>query len=337
MSSFGSGLDSALDIISKWATGELVFQLCHASYRDLLERGAPLREIATRDGIDEQLLEAFLSSLAREGIVEWHGDTVRFSPRGEQLCRYSGWFTLFIGGYGRLFRNVDSILHGHYDGPRRDGRYVGIGSCLISQYDAIPLTCRLMARTRPHAEFVVDCGCGAALSLVSLCEAMPHLRAIGVEENAESCMEGRRVVAARGMEARIEIVNSDIRNFVPPESPDFIMFSFVLHELVAQLGEDGLVAFLRGLGARFPESYLLAIEVDDASKSNPDVFESGIGRGYYNYYFMLHPFTNQRLLSDSQWQRIFESAGYRLIDRQIVDPEVDSSGLEIGYVLAPRG
>src|SRR5207237_10425964 len=119
----------------------------------------------------------------------------------------------------------------------------------------------------------------------------PELYAIGVEENTEACEAGRRLVAERGLKDRITLVNRDILSYDPTAVPDFIIFAFVLQELVEQVGERQLVAFLATLRREFPGSHVIVIEVDDVSATDPGAFATPMGRGFYNYYFMLHPFT----------------------------------------------
>jgi 2-ketoarginine methyltransferase len=335
MSEFLEGLLESTDMISRWATAEILFQLCHAPYLERLRQGASTADIASEFHLDPELFDVYVTALEREGVVTRENRIVKLSILGNRLCRYVGWFTLLVGGYGVLFRNVNKILDGTYDGPRRDANWVGIGSCSMSQYDCIPLTKQLMDQVKPDAKRVLDYGCGNAQYLVSFCERYPHLKAIGVEENKQACEAGRRLLMERGLEDRITLVNSDVLSYEPDEPPDFILFAFVLQEIVAQSGEAAVIELLRGLAEKFPSRHILVVEVDDVTKTNPEIFETPIGRGFYNYYFMLHPFTHQKLLPNQEWKALFARAGFSVIAQQAVDRAVDPSGLEIGYVLQP--
>jgi 2-ketoarginine methyltransferase len=337
MNDFAPGLLTTVDMLSRWVTAELLFQLCHAPYLERLRSGDEPAAFARDFGLDPDLFEVYLCSLQREGIVETDGKRVRLSELGSRYCRYAGWITLFVGGYGTLFRNVDAILRGTHRGARRDAGWVGIGSCLMSQFDSIPLTGALIERVRPDAALVLDYGCGNALSIVTLCERNPRLRAIGVEESAVACEAARRLVAERGLDDRVSVVNADVLSYEPTCTPDIVVFAFVLQELAGQSGEAELIGFLSKLGRSFPRSHVVVIEVDDVSKTDPGVFETPMGRGFYNYYFMLHPFTDQRLLPDAAWRRIFAEAGFTVVAREVVDRDIDPSGLEVGYVLEPAG
>lgn len=336
MNAFLEGLYPSLDLVSRWITAELALGLCHAPYRDLLARGARPGEIAARDGVDEDKLRALLASLEREGLVELDGDIARLSEAGRRLCEYTGWLTLFVGGYAPLFRNVDGILRGSYRGPLRDGRLVGVGSCMISEHLSIPVTRRLMAQIRPTAKFIVDSGCGNAQYLVSFCERYPELRAVGVDQSEEACAEARRLIAAKGLEDRVSVLCGDILDYDGADVPDFVIFAFILHEIVGRVGEAGLVDFLDSLRRRYPDTDLIVIEVDDQTSTNPDVFRTPMGRGYYNYYFLIHALTHQRLLPDARWRELFDQAGFALLSHKVIDPSLDPSGLEVYYALRPR-
>jgi 2-ketoarginine methyltransferase len=63
--------------------------------------------------------------------------------------------------------------------------------------------------------------------------------------------------------------------------------------------------------------------------------QSDVGLGYYNPYFLLHPFTNQRLLPKRSWDKIFVEAGYEIVIDEVTSPKADPTGLGICYVLKP--
>jgi 2-ketoarginine methyltransferase len=59
----------------------------------------------------------------------------------------------------------------------------------------------------------------------------------------------------------------------------------------------------------------------------------GLGLAYYNPYSTLHPFTLQKLESPSFWEAVFHDAGLKILACLTTDTNVDSTGLEIGYLL----
>ena len=161
------------------------------------------------------------------------------------------------------------------------------------------------------------------------------MTAVGVDPSGEAVAEGRKLIKEKELEDRITLVTSGALDFEVEETPDFIMFCFVLHELYGQYGEAEVIRYLSRLGEKFPSTHILVVEVDyDLSKK--DAIYSKAGLGYYNPYFMLHPLTEQQLLPDREWRRVFSSAGFEVIKSELVDPEVDPTGLEIGYALKYR-
>jgi hypothetical protein len=63
------------------------------------------------------------------------------------------------------------------------------------------------------------------------------------------------------------------------------------------------------------------------------VMRTPVGLGYYNPYYFLRPFTRQKLVSEATWDTLFARAGFRLVAKKKLDPAVDPTGLEIGWVL----
>jgi 2-ketoarginine methyltransferase len=110
---------------------------------------------------------------------------------------------------------------------------------------------------------------------------------------------------------------------------------FVLHEILGQEGEAGLIKFLSQLTDRFPDICIIVIEVDNVI-DNPRLMQHGLSLAYYNPYYLLHPFTNQRLESQAFWDNLFEKCQLKILAKEAIDPRVDSTGLEIGYLLQKR-
>jgi 2-ketoarginine methyltransferase len=260
--------------------------------------------------------------------------TYRLSDYGARFGLYRGWFNILIGGYGSVFSNIGTMLQEGTGAARRDGKWVGIGSCQISQYDTIPMTLELIRRVKPSAASIVDFGCGNALYLCTLARELEGIQAVGIEPNRAAYEAGLAQVAELGLQHRVRLVNADALDYQMREEPDFILMGFVLHEMVAQIGREALIAYLRQMRMKFANSYLMVMEVD-YDIDNHAVMRSPVGLGYYNPYFLLHPFTNQRLLPKQRWDAIFASAGYEIVLYEVTSPKADPTGLGICYVLKP--
>ncbi len=246
-----------------------------------------------------------------------------------------GWYVMLIGGYATTFLQMGDRLKAGSGWATRNATQVGVGSCGISHFDAIPLTRSLMAKAPTACTRLLDLGCGNGLYLAEFCKALPHIHAWGAEPDRGGYEEAAALVEREGLSDRIRISHSGAVEFLDSEfdfTPDFIVLGFVLHEILGQSGRQAVVDFLRKIIRRFPDINIIIIEVDNQFH-NPRAMRHGLSLAYYNPYYLLHCFTNQKLIEDAEWQEIFSEAGLSLITRETTSDQVDSTGLEIGYLL----
>jgi 2-ketoarginine methyltransferase len=251
------------------------------------------------------------------------------------LAPYRGWFDFFIGGYGGTFRDIGTAIKAGSGDPGRDYRHVSIGSCEISRYDAIPLTKRLMNVVPGDHKLVIDLGCGNGMYLTTFCEETPNIRAIGVEAHVESCEAASAHIRQRQMDDRIKVVYSDAVPFFKTyqgETPDFILFGFVLHDILGNQGRGALMELFTEIAARFPDSHVIVVETDYDLRKEA-VLQSPVGKGYYNPYFLTQAVTNQKLQTRDSWREIFAEGGFEIMAEKTVDHLVDPSDLEVGFLL----
>jgi 2-ketoarginine methyltransferase len=329
-----------LDYVKGFVGAKVIFQMLKLGVFDDLLESMSLEEIAVKRSLDAYLLRTVFEYLAVEGLLlkEIHGDAVSFrlSGYGSRIKHYEGWFNILIGGYDNIFSNVGAMLQEGIAGYKRDGMWVGIGSCQISKYDTIPITKAFIKSVKPDAKHIVDFGCGNALYLCALAKELDGIRAIGIEPDKSAYEAGLKKVAEMGLQEQVSLVNVDALDYEIKEKPDFILFGFVLQEIVSQIGRPAFIEYLSKLGRKFADSYLMVMEVD-YDIDNRNVMQSPMGRGYYNPYFLLHPFTNQLLLPKKEWDEIFDEAGYDIVRDEVTSPKADPSGFGICYVLKYRG
>jgi 2-ketoarginine methyltransferase len=334
---FGLDRDRFLEYIRGFAASSVIFALLKEGVLESLPDEFTADDIAQRHAFQPRLCEALFAYLVVEGIVDGQrrGDGIvaySLTRFGKQIQVFEGWFNLLIGGYRDVFANVLTVLR---DGPQeslRNRPLVGIGSCQISRFDALPLALSLIMEVNPAAERIVDVGCGDATFLSDLCDSLPAVSAVGIEPSENVLAEARNVIRTRGLEGRVGLVLSDASSYRSAVSPDFFLFSFVLQEILGQVGEATLIRYLVELRSNFPQARLLVIEVD-YRLDDLATLRSPIGLGYYNPYYLLHPLTQQELLPASRWDHVFSESGYRVVLRKLVDPSVDPSGLEFGVIL----
>ena len=292
--------------------------------------------IAGSLGLQQARVEALLAFLAVEGVVaDANGDGQAFvlTERGRGYGEFRAWYELLIGGYGAVFAGLTEGLVPGGEVPRRRGESVASGSAGISLACSLPMVRRLLARLPAPPELILDVGCGSPEYLRAICSD-PSCRGIGVEPDGGAVEAGRRRLAETGDAGRIEILQGDAATCFEllDVEPDVVITAFVLHEVLGQSGEDAVRAYLRRVFAAAPAAHLLVIEVD-LRQGDPSVMQHGYARSYYNGYYLLHPFTDQRLAPRAYWEELFESEGLEVAFSDTTDRAIDSTGLELGYLL----
>lgn len=297
---------------------------------------ATLEELAECHNMDSERLAVFCSYLRNEGYLDIQDGQVSLSRKGAAMDEFRPWYTMLVGGYAESFMQVGEKLQRGSGSASRDLPHVGIGSCGISHYDAIPLTRSLMNRVPGQCTRMLDMGCGNGRYLVEFCQALPEIDiAWGVEPSLGSCQDAIGMVERAGLQDRINIIHSPAIEFLDADysyQPNFAVLGFVLHEILGQEGRDGVRQFINKLMRRFPEMHLIIIEVDNQI-DHPDFMKHGLSQAYYNGYYLLHPFTNQRLETTVFWEELFAECELEVIAKEFTNPTVDSTQLEVGYLL----
>jgi len=301
--------------------------------------GMPVTEVAGALDMNPDRLLGFLLYLANEDIVSVDGETVALTARARAFEEFRPWYTIMVGGYSTTLDQLGGALKNGAESCTRDGRCVAMGSCGISRYDGIPMTRSLLASAAVRTRTVLDLGCGNGLYLVEFCRQLPDLTAWGVEPDRGGFEEAQSLIHATGMTDRVRLSNLTAAEFLsdPPRDcdPDLIVFGYVLQEILGQDGEDAVIDLLRSTVTRFPLINVVVIEVANEIR-NPSVMRHGLARNFWNTYFLVHSFTRQRLETRAFWERLFDRAGLTCHQRVTTPLSVDSTGLELGYLLRGR-
>lgn len=303
---------------------------------DFLQNGdSTVDEISSKLSLEQKRLEGFLNYLNNENIIVKKGNVVSLTARARMFEQYKAWYTMLVGGYANTYLQIGDCMKGQGAWATRDVGKVGIGSCGISHYDAIPLTRKLMQHIDRPVENLLDIGCGNALYLIEFCKQVPNLKAYGIEPSSDACEDARKIAVQEGLQDRIHIINEDVDDFLNGDfdcSPDLLVLGFILQEILGQQGEPGVIKFLTSIIERFPDINLIVIEVDNQIE-NAAIMNHKLATAYYNPYYLLHYFTEQELQTDQWWQSIFEKCGLDIVAKDYPYDEVDSTRLELGYLL----
>ncbi|WP_410575123.1 hypothetical protein [Amycolatopsis sp. cmx-4-61] len=296
----------------------------------------PIAGLADQLVSEEYRLLGLLQFLANEGVVEIEADAVRLTAKGLGYGEFRAWYTMMVGGYSSTLGQLGDALHKGSPACGRNGRHVSRGSCEMSRYDGIPITRELMARGAVEYHEVLDLGCGSALYLTDFCKEVPGITAWGVEPDPGGYAEAVSHVAGEGMSGRIKLANRSATAFLddPPEEcrPDLLVLGYVLQEVLQQEGEEAVEGLLRNVARAFPGISIAVIEVANEI-ANPTIMRHGLATNFWNAYFLMHVFTAQRLESPDYWERLFARTGWRVDAFVSTDRNIDSTGLELGYLL----
>ena len=262
-SCFEDQLINSLHPIRYYALAVTIYHLFQSKiYHDIAEGDVEIEHLAKHHGCDLNKLIGMLLYLQNEGIVLISENSVALTPQGQLLKDAEPWYTMLIGGYAETFHSIGEGLLKDAPHCSRNSAAVGIGSCGISYYDAIPLTKNLISYMEVPPKFLLDLGCGNAMYLTEFCKQYPTMYACGVEPSKKGYEEALIHVAHHNMDDRIRLINMAAQEFINKNqdfAPDLLVIGFVLHEILGQDGEKGVIDFLTNIINKYPDLYLIVI------------------------------------------------------------------------------
>ncbi|HEY1620351.1 MAG TPA: methyltransferase domain-containing protein [Streptosporangiaceae bacterium] len=331
-------LIDCLEPFKGFVLSTIIFALYDKGLDRDLARGCTLAELAARRDLDPERTAAFLDYLVAAGLVSHDSaGAFRLTDTGRKYGEARAWYEMMVGGYGTTFLSLgDHLAAGSAPAPRV-GRYVGTGSCGISLHDSIPLLRRLLTETGRDYRRLVDLGCGSGVYLTELCQDYPKLSAVGIEPDAGAARQAREWVAAQPAGDRVTVEQTDALDWLAAaaaaqQPPDLAVLAFVIHEILGQAGEGGVRKFLTELFTHAPDLDLAIVDIDLCS-ADAAAMAHGLAQNYYNAYFLMHPFTRQRLKPREWWEALFADCGLEIVTSGLTDPAMDSTGIEVGWLL----
>lgn len=330
-----SKLVAALQPFRGFVLANMIFALQQSGLECALDEGITAERLARERSLDPQRLDAFVDYLVAAGLLSRsESGVLTRTPYGRSFDEARSWYEMMIGGYGVSFRALGEHLAAGSPPAPRVGGLVGSGSCGISLHDSIPLLRRLLQESGRAYTSLVDLGCGSGVYLTELCKDYPGMTAVGIEPDERAAQAALAWVAAQGDPERIRIEQTGALQWLndTADKPDLAVLGFVIHEVLGQEGQAGVRLLLETLFERSPEVDLAVIDID-LRAADATLMQHPLAQSYYNAYFLLHPFTSQRLERKDWWERLFTDCGLRIVASAPTDPAMDSTDFEIGWLL----
>ncbi|PZR48633.1 MAG: hypothetical protein DI537_58895 [Stutzerimonas stutzeri] len=223
--------------------GMALAQAIYASFQigllDALARGPQqVAGLAGELGLHPERLDGLSDYLENEGLVERDGPAIALTDLGTELLAVRPWYDLLVGGYASTFGQLPAVLRRDAGYASRNGASVAVGSCGISQHDALPMALALLD-TMPAPSTVVDLGCGDGTFLADIAVRNPEVPCIGVEPD-EGARNAAETVAERLRLNNLRVVAGDAIHYEDAEGTTqpgtCYLTAFVLQELLEQSG-----------------------------------------------------------------------------------------------------
>lgn len=304
-------------LINGFVMTRAVQALLNVGFFDELQRRGHVEvaQFAGQEGLDEDILRSLCDALYASRFLDRGNGGYVLTPLGRTLVTTGrGWFE-GVYGYEPVYHSLEQLL-------RKEAVYgvdvsrlpdhIARGSAAAEALLYFPLAVDVIRQG--GYKHLLDLGCGEGTFLREACQAVPGLRASGVDLSPVAVSAGEQRVRAAGLAARITMHVKDVSALTeaPPElrDVDIATVFFVLHELLYS-GEARVVEFLRQFRAAFPGVPLMVFEAD---RPTPAVMRKRPGMAIP--YFLQHDLSHQKAVARQEWRPILEQSGFGAIEER---------------------
>jgi N-acyl-L-homoserine lactone synthetase len=276
---------------------------------ELLDGTRSTTALAEATELDADVLGALLTYLTSAELVRFEAGWLLASP--SQVRNELAFVRWLMGGYGPLLDDLHDLVRGvvQFEPSRhRNDREVAGASAEIGRR----MTDAHLARalTLPGVQRIADIGCGGAQRLISLCQRMPHLSAVGIDLSDACCRLADENIATAGLSERISVVHGRAEDWIAQAGVDVVMSVGMFHDLLNT--EGAAEAFLSRVRAGLGSGGMLLIQDQLAVTADA-------GRSWGPGFAMIHHLMDQALFTEEDYLRAFSAGGFRLLRRVATD------------------
>jgi SAM-dependent methyltransferase len=312
--------DEALPHVRGYAVCSCLWALLETGALDrlLAAESVTVDDLLAAGRLDRHVLESILSYMDGLSLVRVEGGRVAVLPKLRRLMDEPRGFFELTYAYAPVFARLRDLLNKGATYPKdvqRLGKYVGRGSGQLCRTLPYPVMVDMLRRH--GARQVLDLGCGDLAFLFFACEAVPGLRAIGIDIDPPTVAYAREVLAASPYAGRIAVRQADMFDLdaMARERPDIDAITAVdtYHEYLAQ-GEARIVGLFKQMRARFPKALLYVGEFckqpHEKLRRRPTAFLE---------HHLYHDLTNQVIVEAGRWRAMFAAADLQIVEEKVFD------------------
>lgn len=320
------------EVGTHYVVAEILFSLNQTTILSrLFDAGTlDLEKVCKEERLNQQVVTSLLDYLSNvTPLFEYSREksTVHLSEFGQKyLSRYSrrtadgslhlNFWDVRVGGYGNVWNAVDRLSTNQLTygvDIKREGQFAegGVFKTANGFWPAIESTLKMLTDVDVIGEFGINSG---LLKFVE--QKIPQLKIMGIDKSNESIQNFKNIF---GESKQIDLKYENILNVASwghglGRSGKKLFFSVHFHEFMAV---DGLVPMLmRNLKNQFDEPYILSFEQPRYDSTERENMQEHLWLYSQSNILIHHLIGNGKILSRTEWARLFESTGGRILEQK---------------------
>tara|TARA_B100000579_G_scaffold310405_1_gene260023 strand:- start:1047 stop:2075 length:1029 start_codon:yes stop_codon:yes gene_type:complete len=229
----------------------------------------------------------------------------------------------YILNLGNILDNKVNIKKLKVD---RDENIIGSGKTHMRYF---PPVISYLSRNNSY-DVAIDVGCGNGHFLNLMASYFNNIELIGFDISNVSVKSAKKIKKDYPKN-KINIFKEDASkvstwsnkiNKMTKKKKKIIFFWFLLHE-ISDNKSSKIIKYLKDVKKNFPDATLVACEL---TKQSVNIFKKNCDKSLMPEYLLFHDFSNQGILSFSDYRNIISKAGYKVKKEWLFDQNSASNG-----------